>query len=49
MKVHGSTYEGEFAEDKKNGYGRMVYSTGEIFEGDWRDDVPSTHRVFFPS
>jgi hypothetical protein len=42
MKVHGSTYEGEFGEDKKSGYGKMVFSTGEIYEGDWRDDVQST-------
>lgn len=41
MKVHGSTYEGEFVEDKKSGYGRMVFATGEIYEGDWKDDVPS--------
>jgi hypothetical protein len=42
MKVHGSTYEGEFGEDKKSGYGKMAFATGEIYEGDWRDDVQST-------
>lgn len=50
MKVHGSTYEGEFGEDKKSGYGKMVFSTGEIYEGDWRDDVQNgAGTMLYPS
>ena len=37
--VDGSLYEGDFANNKKNGYGRMVYANGKAYCGDWYDDM----------
>ena len=32
------TYQGETLGGKRNGSGRMVYSSGNIYEGTWKDD-----------
>jgi hypothetical protein len=34
----GSRYEGEFANDKMNGQGIMVYADGSSYSGEWKDD-----------
>ena len=31
-------YEGNWENDKKNGYGKMTYSDGTIYEGEWEND-----------
>jgi hypothetical protein len=31
-------YEGNWKNDKKNGYGKMTYSDGTIYEGEWEND-----------
>ncbi len=47
MRAYGSMYEGDFVEDKKCGFGRMIFSTEEVYEGEWKDDVPSIlHHSF---
>lgn len=39
MNLYGTSYEGDFVENKKTGRGKMIYATGEIYEGEWRDDT----------
>jgi hypothetical protein len=31
-------YEGRFRKDQRNGFGKMTYSTGDSYEGDWMSD-----------
>lgn len=31
-------FEGEFYENKRNGFGKLVCTDGEIYEGEWKDD-----------
>ena len=33
-----SIYEGLWNNDKMNGKGRMIYSDGDVYEGDWVDN-----------
>jgi hypothetical protein len=33
----GSVYEGDYADGKKNGNGKMVYPDGKVEEGEWKD------------
>ena len=35
---NGDTYEGEFADGKRNGKGVYHYANGEEYNGDWVDD-----------
>ena len=35
----GDRYKGEYANDKRNGYGVYRYATGDVYEGEWKDDV----------
>jgi hypothetical protein len=35
----GSVYEGYFAKGKANGYGRMIYTNGDYYIGDWLNDL----------
>ncbi len=32
------SYEGEFKKDLRTGYGKMIYSNGDIYEGEWLAD-----------
>lgn len=32
------SYDGEFKEDKKSGYGKFDYSDQSVYEGEWSDD-----------
>ena len=43
--IFGCVYEGNFSKNTRKGQGKMTYSTGEVYEGEWIDDVQST---FFP-
>jgi len=36
----GGQYEGFFAKDKANGFGRMVYKSGDVFLIQWKDNLP---------
>ena len=35
MVVDGEVYEGEFANGNYNGHGKLEYSDGEMYEGDF--------------
>ena len=35
----GSSYRGNFARGKLQGYGKMKYSNGNIYEGEWKNDL----------
>jgi hypothetical protein len=35
--VNGSTYQGEWIADKKEGFGAQLYPDGTKYEGEWRD------------
>jgi len=37
----GERYQGEFANDMRNGYGVYRYASGDVYEGQWKDDVPT--------
>lgn len=34
----GTSYEGEWKDDKRNGKGKYTYSEGRVYEGDWVND-----------
>ena len=36
---NGDQYEGEIKENKKNGKGIFIWANGNIYEGDWIDDI----------
>ncbi len=36
----GERYEGEFANDRRNGQGSYHYANGDVYSGQWKDDVP---------
>lgn len=33
----GRRYEGEYTNDKKNGYGEFTWPNGKVYKGMWRD------------
>jgi hypothetical protein len=35
----GERYEGGFAQDRRNGYGEYRYASGDVYRGEWKDDV----------
>ena len=37
----GERYHGEFEDDKRNGYGVYHYASGDVYKGQWKDDVPT--------
>lgn len=39
----GSTYEGEWSQDARNGHGVLTLSNGNVYEGDWVDDLLQGH------
>lgn len=43
--VTGSVYEGEFADDKKNGYGEEHYKNGNIYKGEFKNGVKEGNGV----
>ena len=36
----GERYEGEFDHDRRNGLGTYHYASGDVYTGEWKDDVP---------
>ena len=34
----GSKYEGYWKNDKANGWGRLIHSYGDVYEGEWFED-----------
>ena len=37
--VDGDVFEGEWLDDKANGYGVYVHQNGARYEGEWKDDL----------
>jgi len=37
LKNSVGVYEGNFSNDKQEGFGRFTWSSGDIFEGFWHD------------
>jgi len=38
----GTTYSGDFADGKANGFGVKAYADGSIYEGEWKADMRHT-------
>lgn len=38
LKLNGSTYDGEWIDNKKNGFGIITYTNGNRYEGEWNYD-----------
>jgi len=36
----GERYQGEFRNDRRNGLGTYHYANGDVYSGQWKDDVP---------
>lgn len=34
----GVIYQGEWVDDRREGYGRQIWKDGSVYEGDWRDN-----------
>jgi len=34
----GSSYEGQFKMDLREGIGKMIYKNGDIYKGEWKQD-----------
>ena len=39
MEGENGKYEGYWVNGKKNGRGRFTYPEGDVYEGDWVDDI----------
>ena len=39
LKIFANKYIGEFKEGKRNGVGLFYYSNGEIYVGEWLNDL----------
>ena len=39
MSEDQSIYEGQFLNDERNGYGRLIWADGDYYEGLWKDDM----------
>ena len=37
----GSVYEGYFFNNLRHGKGRLVYSSLDVYNGDWHEDIPN--------
>jgi hypothetical protein len=42
-------YEGKILNNKKNGFGKMIFSNNDIFEGIWKNDYMKTGKYFYNS
>ena len=42
----GSTYDGEWSDNDKNGVGTYTYRNGDIYEGGWKDDQKHGKGVY---
>jgi len=40
IKLAKGQYQGEYAENKRQGFGFMEFSTGALYKGWWKNDKP---------
>ena len=33
----GSKYEGNYVENRKEGFGKFTFASGNVYEGEWKD------------
>ena len=38
-ELNGDTYEGQYKEDKKHGFGTYRWSNGSVYEGSFKNDL----------
>ena len=43
--MDGDEFEGEWKDDKANGYGVYVHINGAKYEGNWKDDIQDSFGV----
>lgn len=43
--VNGSVYEGEFVNDKKEGYGEEQYKDGSVYKGEFKNGLKEGNGV----
>jgi hypothetical protein len=43
---NGDSYEGNWKDDKKNGFGIMKKVDGSIHKGNWKDDISQNKKWF---
>jgi hypothetical protein len=36
---NGEYFIGQYSENRRNGYGKQVYTSGEIKQGQWKEDI----------
>jgi hypothetical protein len=36
----GERYDGDYVHDERNGYGVYHYANGDVYKGEWKNDVP---------
>ena len=41
-----SKYDGEWLNDKANGYGKLIHADGDVYEGNWVDDKTEGEGVY---
>lgn len=42
-----SSYDGEWYKNNRHGIGRGIYPNGDIYEGEWKDDIPMGNCTFY--
>lgn len=43
MKIR---FEGEWRNDRKNGFGTMIFTNGDSYEGEWREGQKSGRGIY---
>ena len=36
--TNGCIYEGQWHEDMRHGYGRLIQEVGDVYEGEWQNN-----------
>jgi len=37
-QLKDGSYKGNITNNKRNGYGKMTYNSGQVYEGEWKED-----------
>jgi hypothetical protein len=41
-KIEAAKFEGTYKDGKKTGYGKMTFPNGDVYQGEWFENVVST-------